>query len=107
MAPSSRFWGVNGVFRDPVPIPLLFRRHGTKLSHALFIAPNRMFYEGPMTDDKAKTIGKRLATPSVSVATMLIIAAAVSACGAAAIGPVDHECHSNPARSQGSGCGNP
>jgi hypothetical protein len=35
---------------------------------------------------------------------MLIIAVAISACGDVAIGPVDHECHSNPARSQGSGC---
>jgi hypothetical protein len=43
------------------------------------------------------------------LALMLIIAAALSACGAAAtrpaaVGPVDHECRGNPARSQGSGC---
>jgi hypothetical protein len=39
-----------------------------------------------------------------SLALMLIIAVAVSACGDVAIGPVDHQCHANPARSQGSGC---
>jgi hypothetical protein len=35
---------------------------------------------------------------------MFIIAMTVSACGNVAIGPVDHECHGNPERSQGSGC---
>jgi hypothetical protein len=35
---------------------------------------------------------------------MLIIAVCVSACGKVDIGPVDHECHVNPATSQGSGC---
>jgi hypothetical protein len=57
-----------------------------------------------MTDDKAKTIRQRLDARLVRIATTLIVAAAVSACGTAAIGPVDHECHSNPARSRGSGC---
>ena len=37
-------------------------------------------------------------------ALMLIVVAALSACGNAVIGPVDHECHSNPAWSLGSGC---
>jgi len=36
-------------------------------------------------------------------AVMLLVAAALSACGDVAVGPVDHSCHSNPARSQGSG----
>jgi hypothetical protein len=35
---------------------------------------------------------------------MLIIAVLLSACGKLALGPVDHECHIDPARSQGSGC---
>ncbi len=35
---------------------------------------------------------------------MLLVAVAVAACGTAAVGPVDYECHGNPARSQGSGC---
>jgi hypothetical protein len=35
---------------------------------------------------------------------ILIAVAALSACASAVIGPVDHECHGNPARSQGSGC---
>jgi len=39
-----------------------------------------------------------------SLALMLIIAVAISTWGNVAIGPVDHECHANPARSQGSGC---
>jgi hypothetical protein len=52
---------------------------------------------------------KRYGVRKESVALMLIIAMAVSACGTAAtrpvaVGPVDHECHGNPARSQGSGC---
>jgi hypothetical protein len=43
------------------------------------------------------------------LALMFVIAAVISACGtgetgSAAVGPVDHECHGNPARSQGSGC---
>jgi hypothetical protein len=37
---------------------------------------------------------------------MLIIAVLLSACGKLALGPVDHECHIDPARSQGSGCEN-
>jgi hypothetical protein len=37
-------------------------------------------------------------------ALILIVAASVSACANAVIGPVDHSCHANPARSQGSGC---
>jgi hypothetical protein len=37
-------------------------------------------------------------------AVMLIAVAALSACANAVIGPVEHECHGNPARSQGSGC---
>jgi hypothetical protein len=47
-----------------------------------------------------KTFGVR----KESLALMLIIAVVVSACGNVAIGPVDHECHANPARSHGSGC---
>jgi hypothetical protein len=35
---------------------------------------------------------------------MLIVAVALSACNTLAFGPVDHECHIDPARSQGSGC---
>jgi hypothetical protein len=35
---------------------------------------------------------------------MLIIGVSVSACGKVVLGPVDHECHVDPARSQGSGC---
>jgi hypothetical protein len=38
------------------------------------------------------------------LALILIIAAALSACGDIAVGPVDHSCPSNPAKSQGSGC---
>jgi len=37
-------------------------------------------------------------------AVMLIIAAALSACANAVIGPVDHSCAANPARDEGSGC---
>jgi hypothetical protein len=52
---------------------------------------------------------KNLGIRTEILALMLIVAAAVSACGTAATGPVaigtvDHECHGNPARSQGSGC---
>jgi hypothetical protein len=39
-----------------------------------------------------------------SLALMLIIGMAASACGNVAIGPVDHGCYVNPARAQGSGC---
>jgi uncharacterized protein YceK len=35
---------------------------------------------------------------------MLLVAAALSGCAKLALGPVDHECHGNPARSWGSGC---
>jgi hypothetical protein len=35
---------------------------------------------------------------------MLLVAVTVAACGTASVVPVDHECHGNPARSQGSGC---
>ncbi len=35
---------------------------------------------------------------------MLVIAVCVSACGNRDNGPVDHECHGNPGRAQGSGC---
>ena len=35
---------------------------------------------------------------------MLILAAALSACGDVPVGPVDHSCASNPKLSQGSGC---
>jgi hypothetical protein len=35
---------------------------------------------------------------------MLIVAVALLACNKLALGPVDHECHIDPARSQGSGC---
>jgi hypothetical protein len=35
---------------------------------------------------------------------MLIVAAALSACGDVPVGPVDHSCASNPKLSQGSGC---
>jgi hypothetical protein len=59
-----------------------------------------------MTDDEPKTVQNRRGAWLLRIGAMLIIAAAVSACGAAAIGPVDHECHANPARSQGSGCAN-
>jgi len=38
------------------------------------------------------------------IALMLIVVAALSACANAVIGPVDHECHGNRARSYGSGC---
>jgi hypothetical protein len=47
---------------------------------------------------------KRFGVRKGRLALMLTIAASLAACGDAAIGPVDHECHSNPARSQGSGC---
>jgi hypothetical protein len=51
-----------------------------------------------MTDDNE--IGVR----TQGLVLMLIIAMAVSACGNVPIGPVDHGCHVNPARAQGSGC---
>ncbi len=47
---------------------------------------------------------KRFGVRKGSLALMLIIAASLAACGDVAIGPVDHECHANPAKSQGSGC---
>ena len=59
-----------------------------------------------MTDDELKTVEVRRAAWLLRIAVTLIIAAPVSACGTAAIGPVDHECHASPARSQGSGCSN-
>jgi hypothetical protein len=59
-----------------------------------------------MTDDEPKTVQMGRSAWLVRIAATLIIAAPLSACGTAAIGPVDHECHANAARSQGSGCGN-
>jgi hypothetical protein len=38
------------------------------------------------------------------LALMLLVAAVLSACADAVIDEVDHSCHGNPARSQGSGC---
>jgi hypothetical protein len=35
---------------------------------------------------------------------MLLIVAVLSACAGVVIDDVDHSCHGNPARSQGSGC---
>jgi len=35
---------------------------------------------------------------------LLIVAAALTACGDVVIGPVDHSCPGNPRRAQGSGC---
>ena len=35
---------------------------------------------------------------------MSIVAAIAAGCTDAVVGPVDHSCHSNPGRSQGSGC---
>jgi len=37
-------------------------------------------------------------------ALMLIIAASLTACADAVIGPVDHSCAANPIKGQGSGC---
>jgi hypothetical protein len=59
--------------------------------------------------DKTTRAPKKIGAMKERLALMLLIAAAVSACGNAAIGPVamgpvDHECHGNRARSQGSGC---
>jgi hypothetical protein len=59
--------------------------------------------------DEMQIAAKKFAAWTERLAAMLIIAAALSACGSApsgpvVIGPVDHECHGNPARSQGSGC---
>jgi hypothetical protein len=49
-------------------------------------------------------MSRRFGVRKGNLALMLIIAMTASACGDVVIGPVDHECHSNPARSQGSGC---
>jgi hypothetical protein len=38
------------------------------------------------------------------LALMLIVAASLSACGTAIVGPVDHSCAANPMKGQGSGC---
>jgi hypothetical protein len=38
------------------------------------------------------------------LALMLIVAASLSACATAIIGPVDHSCAVNPVKGQGSGC---
>jgi hypothetical protein len=35
---------------------------------------------------------------------MLVIAASLTACADAVIGPVDHSCAANPTKAQGSGC---
>jgi hypothetical protein len=64
-----------------------------------------------MTDDETQIAGSEFDAWMERLALMLIMAAALSACGNAATGPVatgpvDHECHGNPARSQGSGCEN-
>jgi hypothetical protein len=50
---------------------------------------------------------KRFGVRKESLALLLAIAASLAACGDVAtgpIGPVDHECHGNPTRSEGSGC---
>jgi hypothetical protein len=57
-----------------------------------------------MADDKMKCAPKTFRVRKGSLALMLIIAVAVAACDTAVSGPVDHECHANPGRSQGSGC---
>jgi hypothetical protein len=59
--------------------------------------------------DEIQIAGKRFGAWTECLAVMLITAAALSGCGNAphgpvAAGPVDHECHGNPAKSQGSGC---
>jgi hypothetical protein len=59
--------------------------------------------------DEVQIAAKRFGAWTERLAVTLIMAAALSACGNAprgpvAVGPVDHECHGNPARSQGSGC---
>lgn len=58
--------------------------------------------------DELQSAAKRFGAWAERLAVILIMAA-LSACGNAphgpvAVGPVDHECHGNPARSQGSGC---
>jgi hypothetical protein len=35
---------------------------------------------------------------------IVLVAATLTGCAGATIGPVDHECHVNPQRSWGSGC---
>jgi hypothetical protein len=60
-------------------------------------------------DDKTTSGPEKSGATKERLALMLLIAVAVSACGNAAtgpvaMGPVDHECHGNPARSQASGC---
>jgi hypothetical protein len=57
----------------------------------------------------APLCGDPLVAPDYSggmrhLALILVIAAILSACANAVIGPVDHSCAANPARSQGSGC---
>ena len=59
-----------------------------------------------MINNEMKTMQKRLGERLVRFTATLLIAAAVSACGTAAIGPVNHACPGSPARSQGSGCDN-
>jgi hypothetical protein len=38
------------------------------------------------------------------LALMLVVAAFLTACADAVIGPVDHSCAANPMKGQGSGC---
>jgi len=87
-------------------MPALFqmaRNQGPLMSSSM--ASDRLVQSTSMTDEAAKRFGAW----TERLAVTLIMAAALSACGNAphgpvAVGPVDHECHGNPARSQGSGC---
>jgi len=46
----------------------------------------------------------RLARQFRNLILTLMAGAFLAACGQIVLGPVDHECHVDPARSQGSGC---
>jgi hypothetical protein len=39
-----------------------------------------------------------------NVMMILLVVGGLTACAGVTIGPVDHECHSNPGLSHGSGC---
>jgi hypothetical protein len=46
----------------------------------------------------------RLARRFLHLILTLMAGVFLAACGEIVLGPVDHECHVDPARSQGSGC---
>jgi hypothetical protein len=70
----------------------------------VFATPADCALDGPDPQLYAPPVSRGYIGEMRYIALMLIVVAALSACANAVIGPVDHECHGNPARSYGSGC---